>query len=255
MLRSIRELQAYTIRATDGDIGRVDHFLFDDAEWTLRYVVVDTGEWLPGRRVLVSPRDVSRIDVGSRTVVLDLTKERIHGSPGVDEAMPVSRQKETEFHDYYDYPYYWTFLGGTGSRAPWSHPHGAVLPPLPGRPSPGSERQAGSDPHLRSSKEVAGYAVQASDGEVGHVRDAIVDDDDWRVRYVVVRTGSWLGGRDVMVPAGRVTQIDWGGSRVGVAAGRDEIRNSAHYDPAAVLNRQDPALPDTARKATQSRTP
>jgi hypothetical protein len=253
MLRSIRELQAFTIRATDGDIGRVDHFLFDDAQWTLRYVVVDTGEWLPGRRVLVSPRNVAHINVGSHTVELDLTKERIYGSPGIDEAMPVSRQKETEFHDYYDYPYYWTFLGGTGSRAAWSHPAGAVLPPLPGRPARGGQRQAGSDPHLRSSKEIAGYAVQASDGEMGYVRDAIVDDENWMVRYVVIRTGSWLGGHDVMVPAGRVTQIDWEGSRVHFDGTRDEIRNSAHYDPATVLNRPDPALPD-ARKAAQDQT-
>jgi hypothetical protein len=249
MLRSlVNDLQEFTIHATDGDIGRVDHFLFDDQQWTVRYVVVDTGKWLPGRRVLISPRAVGRVDTGDRTLRLDLTREKVRDSPDIDTDKPVSRQKEEELHTYYGYPEYWGYLGGPGAWAAWSHPPNAVAPPLrdpgTGAPPPAAhpdaapEGRTSADPHLRSSKEVAGYTIHARDGEIGHVSDFVVDEDAWRIRYLVVKTGGWIGGRHVLVSPDWVTGIEWERSRVALDVTRERVEQAPEYDGSRALDRE-----------------
>ena len=268
MLRSIiNDLQQFTIRATDGDIGRVDDFYFDDREWTIRYLVVDTGQWLPGRRVLISPRAIRRVDLDAGALELDLTKQKIHDSPDMDTSQPVSRQREAEWHSYYGYPNYWGWAGGPGSWAAWSHPPGATAPPLPAdalrseeppaktaasplpadaapeppgaRREPAGQDQSGGDPRLRSTREVSKYDIQATDGEIGSVKDFIADDETWAIRYLVVGTGGWIGGRNALLDRQWVDRVDWAGSKVHVSVSREEVKTSPEYDPSQLLNRTD----------------
>lgn len=91
MLCSIRDLQGYGIEATNGSIGRVHEMLFHDDKWVIRYLVVDTGKWLPGRKVLISPISVESINGPQRRVVLHLDKDRIRNSPDIYADEPVSR--------------------------------------------------------------------------------------------------------------------------------------------------------------------
>ena len=236
MLRSIKQLQRYAIRATDGDIGQVDDFLFDDRRWTIRYLVVDTGKWLPGRRVLIAPRAIVRAEDATGALVLDLTRDRVRDSPDIDTAQPVSRQQEVAFHSYYGYPYYW---GGPGF---WAHPLGMMAPPVPeyavtppeqasggaaggtGEAGAESEGTPQGDPHLRSTKEVSGYHIQARDGELGHVDDFLVEEDGWAIRSLVIDTSNWIGGESVRVPIGEVGRVEWGASKVHVACDRESLR-------------------------------
>src|SRR5437867_13162431 len=102
-LRSMNELRGYAIHATDSEIGAVDQFLFNDEQWTIRYLVVNTGGWLTGRLVLISPIALGTVDWKARTLDIALTSEQIEHSPDITTDQPVSRQKEEEYFRYYGY--------------------------------------------------------------------------------------------------------------------------------------------------------
>ena len=114
MLRNANDLKGFTIRATDGELGNVDQLYFDDKTWAIRYFVVETGGWLGGRRVLISPIAVVQADWQAKRVDVALTKKQVEHSPNVDTHQPVSRQNEAEYYGYYGYPCYWDgpFLWG-----------------------------------------------------------------------------------------------------------------------------------------------
>ncbi|MBN1992099.1 MAG: PRC-barrel domain-containing protein, partial [Anaerolineae bacterium] len=112
MLRSVKELKNYTLQAKDGEVGLVVDLYFDDDQWTVRYLVVDTGKWLPGRRVLVNRLALGRPDWQSHVFPVDLTKEQVKNSPDIDLAQPVSRQAEIDLVQHYQWPIYWSMPGG-----------------------------------------------------------------------------------------------------------------------------------------------
>jgi len=233
MLRSIDELNGYILEARDGDIGRCKDFLFDDLDWTVRYMVADTGRWLPGRKVLISPLFLGDPAWESRHFPVVLTKEQIKEAPPLREDEPVSRQHEEVMFRYYGYPYYWAGNALWGPEAtPWelqARVEAAAPPP---------ERKTGGDPHLRSAGEVTGYHIQASDGEMGHVEDFILDDATWTLRYMVVDTRNWLPGRKVLVAPAWVEDFDWGQEKALVALTQGQIKESPRFDPRTPINRE-----------------
>lgn len=245
MLRSLDEIRGYRIHANDGEIGKVDDFYFDDISWTIRFLVVDTGPWLFGRKVLISPLALGQPDWVGRVLPVSLSKEQVENSPDVDLDQPVWRQKQEALHEHYGWDYYWLSLQtGASSGVP-----GAPSAPLPVAPAPPpgegpSETQEGSsgvgveDPHLRSTDEVLDYRIQALDGEIGHVGDFIADDISWIIRYMVVDTGSWLPGRRVLIAPQWITEVEWAGARVHVVMDKDSIEKSPEYDPSKAINRQ-----------------
>jgi len=107
-LRSMREVAGYSIHATDGHIGHVEDFIIGDEEWAVRYMVVDTRNWLPGRKVIIAPEWVTRIDWRGKVVSLGHSKEEVRESPPYDPNQPVNRQYELRLYDYYGRRKYWT---------------------------------------------------------------------------------------------------------------------------------------------------
>jgi len=232
-LRSVDQLRNYVLEAEDGEIGRCKDFLFDDIYWTVRYMVADTGKWLPGRKVLVSPIALGEPDWASRRLQVKLTTEQIEKGPPLDADAPVSRQYEQKWFEYYGWPYYWSG-GGLWGAAPY--PSALYLKRLEKVAEEGIEPE---ETHLRSVKEVTGYQIQASDGDIGHVEDFIVDDQLWLLRYLVVDTRNFLpGGRKVLVPPAWVTSVDWVGRSVSVDLTVEGVKNSPEYDPSEPINRQ-----------------
>lgn len=225
MLRSLDEITGYGIEARDGELGKVKDFYFDDIRWRIRYVLVDTGDWLPGRRVLIAPASVGEPDWERAVLPVALTREQVETSPGVDVDRPVSRQKEEELMSYYGWEPYWEPVGVL-----------AAPPPVPYTP-PGGHKVKG-DPNLRSADEVAGYHIDASDGEMGKVADFIADTDSWAIRYLVVDTRAWLPGRQVLVAPAWIDEIDWEGRLLRVELTREQIEDSPEYDPEAPVNRE-----------------
>ena len=199
MLRNLKDLRGYAIRATDGVIGEVDDFYFDDDDWGIRYLVVDTGGWLSGRKVLISPIALGSPDWMIQELPVSLTKRQVEHGPGIDTKKPVSRQQEAQYLGYYGYPYYW---GGAGLWGMGAYP-GSL--PAEGRIEEDVKLHATratpvrEDCHLRSGKAVIGYHVKATDGDIGHLDDLLVDDDTWAIRYLIADTSNWWGGHHVLV--------------------------------------------------------
>ena len=202
MIRSMKkDLRGFAIGATDGDIGTVDEFYFDDASFTVRHLVIDTGGWLTGRKVLISPMALRDIDWDAKRIKAALTKAQVEKSPKIDTDRPVSRQHEIA---YYGYPYYWAgpYLWG-------AYPSPYPVPPSDRKTSLEKERRwdwAGEsgDPHLRSSAAVIGYHIAAADGRYrtcrgfsGGRRD-VVDSPHGRghARLVVRHEGAGVVGLD-----------------------------------------------------------
>lgn len=241
MLYSLTELKGLTIKARDGEIGEVEDFYFDDDNWTIRYLVVDTGTWLTGRRVLVSPISVGRADQVNRRVEVDLTRKQVEDSPGVETDKPVSRQYETTYFDYYGYPYYW---GGPYGWGPAATPAAMPVPIATAtRAQTGIEEmqrreEESSDPHLHSADEVIGrYYIEASDGDIGHVEEFLIDDGSWAIRYMVVDTRNWWPGKKVLVAPQWIDRVSWSDSRVYVNLSRATIQDAPEYDRNAPLSR------------------
>ena len=226
MLRSLKDLERYKVSATDGDVGHVANFLFDDLGWAVRYLVVDTGGFLGGLRVLITPVAFREADYSAKRFHLALTVAKIKNSPSVDLDLPVSRQYEAEYSGYYGYPYYW----GDLSRSGHDRHSGGTTPRVSGA-APDRSGQPPSDAHLRSAKDVTGYHIEATDGSVGHIKDFLVDGETWKIRYLVIATANWWPGKSVLIAPQWATRTSWADRTVQVGMSRAAIKGSPEWSP------------------------
>lgn len=233
MQRSLKSLEHYKISATDGELGKVVNFLLDDERWIVRYLVVETGGFLGGRRVLVSPISFREIDWSSNRFHLALTMDKVKNSPDVDVDKPVSRQHERDFLDYYGYASYWGRSGLWGIGAYPSMLMGSTT----NRPAAGTADTPPGDVHLRSAEEIRGYHVHGSDEWIGHVDDFVVDDKTWAVRYLVIDTRNWWFGNKVLIAPHWATRISYVGRTVDIDLSRQAIKNSPAWDSNTVIDR------------------
>ena len=256
MLRSVNDLKGFEIVATDGEIGNVEQFYFDDERWAVRYIVVNTGSWLSGRQVLLSPFSVMHVDRQNKKLQVTLTKSQVEKSPDIDMHKPVSRQMEAAHSDYYGYSYYWgsPFLWGSGeypvlasqqsaaATAGVNSSTAATSVTATGRPATAEivtgQRLASEDVHLRSTQEVASYHIAAMDGEIGHVEDFILEDDSWTIRYLAIDTRNWLSGKKVLVSPQWVSSVDWAQGKVHVNLSREGIKESPEYEHSKLISRE-----------------
>jgi uncharacterized protein YrrD len=176
VLHLASKISGATIVAGDEDVGTLEDFYFQEASWTVRYLLVDTGSWLSGRKVLIAPESVEQ---GWRwgKIRVNLTREQVTNAPSFDPTQPV----------------------------------------MPHNDSPQG---------LRSTQKTIGYHLRATDGDIGHVDDFLISAESWKVRYVLVDTSNWLGGRSVIVSTDTVEAIDRAGATFSVNATRDTIKNS-----------------------------
>ena len=220
MLHKADTLGKCKLIAVDREIGKIRDLYFDDRFWTVRYLVADTGGWLTGRLVLISPFSVNLVDAEEEMIGTTLTAKQIEESPSPEADKPVSRQFESVYADYYGYPYYWYGPGAWGAypRPSLMHPKEMV------------EQEESWDSHLRSADEVQDYEVGALDHHIGHISDFIVDDESWTIRYLVVDTRNWWPGKHVLLSPGWATAVDWATRTVAVDLTRDAIKQAPEYD-------------------------
>jgi len=228
VLREIEALRGYTVNATDGEIGKVNDVLFDEAHWTVRHLVVDTGGLIGDHRHLISPYAVTNIDDADKRIDLDLTQQKVKDAPGIDADLPVSRQLETQYYDYYAWPYYWTgpYSWGTG-WVPKLSPNHEVAPV---QQELNAHLDAEQDDFLHSFKVVNGYSVEASDGAMGDVDDMLMDDESWAIRFIVVDTGKLLSSKDVLVSPRAVHDINFRESTMTLELTKDELKDLHPYE-------------------------
>lgn len=230
MLLRAKTLQGYKLNSLDGEIGKVKEFYFDDHHWTIRYLVADTGNWLTGRQVLISPYALGGAAKEDQDIAVALTMKQIESSPSLDSDKPVSRQFEEGFYGYYGWPMYWAgpFMWGADPNIV-RNPLEWTKPAKTGKPW---------DPHLRSTHEVTGYHIQASDGEIGHVEDFVIDDETWAIRYMIVNTRNWWPGNTVLVSPQWIDRVSWDESKVFVTLARESIQRSPEFMEGSVLTRE-----------------
>jgi uncharacterized protein YrrD len=229
MLEKSKTIAGYKLHSLDGEIGKVKEFYFDDRHWTIRYLVADTGDWLTGRQVLISPYALIDVNKEEKYISVNLTKKQIEDSPSLESDRPVSRQFEESYYEYYGWPMYW------GGEYIWG-----AYPTI----ARGQEKriellknEKAWDHNLRSTCDVRGHVIQAADGEIGHVDDFIIDDDTWAIRYLVIDTRNFWPGKKVLVSPKWIERVSWHESKVFVNLLCETIKQSPEYTDDSQLTR------------------
>ena len=233
-LKNGKDLRGLKVQATDGEIGTVDQFFFDDESWAIRYFVVDTGS----RQVLISPIAVVQRDWEAKRLDLALTKKQVEDSPEIDTQQPVSRQHEAAYLGYFGYPYYW---GGPYMWGAEFYPAalGSVIPvAVPPEAIAEKAQKESADSHLRSNQAVTGYTIEATDGEIGHVDGFVVDDRAWAIRYIEVATRNWWPGKKVLVSPEWIERVSWTDSKVVTRLTREAIKAAPEYIESEPITRE-----------------
>jgi sporulation protein YlmC with PRC-barrel domain len=234
MVYRLRQLIGLHINAADGAIGKVKDVYFDDHSWTIRHLVLETGNFFSDRQVLISPAAVSSIDWDAKVIQVKLTVQQVKASPPIDTDKPVSRQHEADYFDYYGYPYYWT------DPALWIK---ATYPMGPEGSRPGAHNSAGLrgeaafDSRLRSAKEVTGYRLLTTAESIGHLEDFLLDSVTWAIRYLAVDTRNWLPGKHVVIPPGWIKEVNWDEHAVHVAVSPDSVKAAPEFDSGTEFSR------------------
>ena len=242
MLWNASAMNGYAIEASDGGLGTVGDFLFEDTTWIVRWLVVDPGKWLSGRKVLLPLAALGQPDPAQREFPVNLTMKQVKESPGIDTDRPVSRQMEAHVYDHYGWDPYWGGRyypmgnGLTASAASCIAPlHWWESKPreeFRADPQPGS-----GDPHLRSIEAVTGYHIHAVDGEIGHIEDFLLNDVGWSIRYIVVDTRNWWPGKKVLISPRSVREIDWASRLMHLDVNRQTVKHSPPYDWSVTADR------------------
>jgi sporulation protein YlmC with PRC-barrel domain len=239
MLRSLKELYGYDIQADDGEIGKVHDFYFDEEEWTTRYLVVDTGPWFLGEKVLIAPSALGKPNWASENFPVNLSRQQIQDSPNVNTALPISKQQQIALHEYFRWPHYWT------SATPFAKP----AMPFAGNTSRNNvrpqdpkkevlEHMMQENSKLRSAKEVIGYTVNGEDGKLGRVDDIIIDDGTWRLLYLVLDTSTkLLNGKKTLIAIAWIKWITYKDREVQLELRQQMIENSPPFDPETPITR------------------
>ena len=242
MLRSVKKLFEDKLGASDGEIGHVNDFYFDDRNWAVRYLVADTGSWMPGRLVLISPYAFGDLYQGGKVLLVNLTRQQIQNSPSIESHKRVSRQYEEDYHRYYNWPFYWE------GDALWGMSGFPILsqrsePFLGDQTIAKSGKQESGDLHLRSAKTLIGYHIQAADEVLGHVVDFVIEDKDWTIQQMVVDTGHWLSGKRVMISPSQINRISWDESKVYLDLTKEAVLRSPVFEPAVFgIREHDPRI-------------
>ena len=236
MLWNASAIKGYAVAASDGRLGTVNDFLFDDARWAVRWLVVDTGTWLSGRKVLLPASVLEHLHPTEHEFPVRLTKQQVKDSPEIDCDRPVSRQMETHVYDYYGRDPYWgtdLYVGGFGYLG------GPMMGAYPIESRRHQQHIADmhrndDDPHLRSIEAVTGY--HATDGEIGHVEDFLVDDTDWSIHYLVVDTKNWWPGKKVLISPRSAQEVNWTDRLVSLDVDRQRVKDSPTYDASTTVD-------------------
>jgi len=229
MLNKATTLKGYKLDSLDGEFGEVKEFYFDDNHWTIRYLVANTGNWLTGRQVLISPHALVAAIKAEEHIAVNLTKKQIEESPSLNSEKPVSRQFEESYYGYYGWPMYWNgpFMWGpypyiSRDREQWKK---------------STRGEKAWDPHLRSTDAVQGHNIHALDGEIGHVEDFIIDDETWAIRYLIVATRNWWPGKKVLISPQWIERVSWSESKVFVNVSRETIQQAPEFPADALVTR------------------
>jgi hypothetical protein len=248
MLFAVSGLENCPVEASDGEIGAVKDFLFDEHDWKIRWMAVDAGHWLPGRRVLIHPSAIAPLELppkpalpmmspGQRLeLTVRLTKDEIAAGPQTREDEPVTRDMENLLYGYYGLDPYW---GATHFGADVLMPNSEqrIVETAARRGADAQTPPLDGGPRLHGAGSVKGFPVHASDGDIGHVENLLADDSNWEIRYLVIATRNWLPGKHVQLAPYAVKDIDWIDRHINVNVTREQVKSAPAWDPLAMVDK------------------
>jgi len=252
MLRTLADLEDYSIGAIDGPIGQVKDFYFDDEAWVIRYLVVETGTWLSSRKVLIPPVAVGESNWPARLLSVSITRQQVKDSPDIDTDKPVTRQHEATYLEHYDYPCYWNGdghpyvttnptaqLAGLGYGGTSSEYREALAENDRKNAEADAALHRHDDQHLRSCKAIMKYHIHAADGDIGHVQGFLVDEENWSIRYMIVDTTNWWVGHRVLISPHWICGVAWSDFKVSVDLTRNAVKGSPPYSSGSQVDRDE----------------
>ncbi len=247
MLFAISGLMGSPVEASDGEVGSVKDFLFDDQTWTIRWMAVEAGAWLAGRRrVFIHPSAIAPLQLSPQPslpmmsapatlkLTVNLTKEQIGAGPHAHEDEPVTRDMEGLLYDYYGWDPFWAMSPFGGP--PLANAEAQIVADVARRNAEAQTPPVDGGDHLHSVADFKGYGVHAMDGDIGHVENLLVDDANWVIRYLVIATRNWWPGKVVQLAPYAVKNIDWFGEHVNMNVTREQVRSAPAWDPLAMIN-------------------
>ncbi|PKL92093.1 MAG: photosystem reaction center subunit H [Candidatus Goldiibacteriota bacterium HGW-Goldbacteria-1] len=223
MLNSVKNLKGYKLKCTDGEIGEVDEFYFDDRFWVVRYLVASTGQDSLKKQVLISPCALKEVTREDKNIYIQLTKKQVEDAPSVDADKPVTRQFEEDYYHFFGWPVYWN-----GS---------SILDNAEKNTESQPDTNKVWNPNLRGTKYVTGYNVHAEEGQMGKVEDFIIDDEVWAIRYLVISLGKWFADKKVLVSPHWIESVSFEELKVHLNLKMNDVKESPEYTPETMPDR------------------
>jgi len=232
MQLNTNSLIGFSLSATNGEVGKIEEIYFDDRNWVIRYLVVKTGNWLSGRKVLISPEAFDRARWNDETFPVHLTKEQILNSPDVNTDRPLSSKHIASINKYF----LWQTFIDDGFYAP-AH---CDLPDVTENAE--TDNQSEDHVHVRSTRQTKGFRIHAKDGEIGYVSDFIVSDEDWKMKYLVVAAKNIFGDRKILISIRDIRETKWASSDIYLDISVHAVEQSRIFDGSTFsdLEKMDP---------------
>jgi len=200
-----RNLYGTSVDASDGRLGNIIDFLFDDQRWHVGHLVLNAGRWLRRRRVTLPYDTIVMKDWSDRHVFIEgLTRQQIRISPATETRVPISLHESLAEVTIMDWDTY--LVNTTFTDHPW---------------------QISDDPHIHNTRDVVGYHVQGSDGPIGYVSDFVINDESWSVSDLVVNMRNWLPGRQILIPTAHIEEVRGANRSMRISLSRKSIRETA----------------------------
>lgn len=229
MKRSLKEITGYSIETKDDKKGKAKDFLFDEKQWTIRYLEADFGGWFSSEKILIPKVFLKPPLWETKIFPTELKADDIEKCPKIEEHLPVSRKYEQAIFDHYKINPYWAsaYVGSAG----------AVYPPRPTRVPKKVVNEKELDSILRSFNEIKGYEIETLDGKIGQVEDLLIDDEDWQIVYVIVDTQSWVPwSKKVMIAIDWLDEISYTKREAKIKLRTETIKNAPEFDPNALVD-------------------
>jgi uncharacterized protein YrrD len=221
MYITFANIQGFSVKTWDQDIvGHIKSLYFDELTWTVRYILIETILFVDKKTAIIAPVAIDKIKPDERMVVLSLKKEHIEKSPDVDGVMPLSREKELELAERYEWPAYWEDLSASMPE---------VVEELAiSKESPTADRTEMENNPIRDMAAILSYQVVAQDDSAGSAKDFIFDTDTWHVAFLIVNV-SGLHGHDVMLPPTAIAKVDWQEKTVYTGTLADTVKKAPEF--------------------------
>lgn len=233
MLRKLHSLKSFVVNGRNGKLGTVDDFYFDQKQFVVRYLVIDTGNWLKHEETLISTHAIDDIDFENREIHVSLSSEQLEESPSIEKNSPISKTKEKALIEYFGWPDYWKKTHSSDSE----FIHAGITERKKLLNFKTIEKEAAKqkseivETNLRSLEEVRGYKIHAKDDKFGHLEDLFVEEEDsWIIRYLLIDTRNILEGKSVLIAPDWIESISWFNKEIFVSKDKKEIEDSPEYE-------------------------